>query len=197
LSVIDDFPDTDGDVRSAYHLARDLIAGLGLSVTRYDAGDIDLRAALMAGFVESARETGQFYAADHARDDGGLSAEFRGYIALGAAATPEIIAAGDRAMATAAARLHAVLLMADVILMPTEPQAAFAHGPPPVGQAPFTALANLAGLPALALPAGWTSDGLPVGVQLVGRAGSEAALLDLAAKLDHVLRGYAPPPAYG
>ena len=71
-----------------------------------------------------------------------------------------------------------------------------AHGPAPVGQALFTGLANLAGLPALALPAGWSAEGMPVSVQLVGRAGAEASLLALAAKLDQVLRGYSPPPAY-
>lgn len=196
LSVIDDFARTDVAVRSAYMLARDLIEGLGLTVTRYDASDIDLRAALMAGFVESAREVGQFYAADYARDDGGLSPELRGYVAQGLAATPDALAAGSAAMATAAARLHAVLQMADVILMPTEPQPAFTHGPAPVGQALFTGLANLAGLPALALPAGWSAEGMPVSVQLVGRAGAEASLLALAAKLDQVLRGYSPPPAY-
>jgi aspartyl-tRNA(Asn)/glutamyl-tRNA(Gln) amidotransferase subunit A len=184
LSVIDDFAGTDGAVRSAYHMARDLLEGLGLSVTRYDADDIDLGGAVLAGFVESARETGDFYAADFARDDGGLSPEFRRAIAMGQAATPETLAAGNAVMATAAARLHAVLLAADVILMPTEPQPAFAHGAPPVGQALFTALANLAGLPALALPAGWTDDGLPVGVQLVGRLGDEATLFRVAGQLE-------------
>ena len=46
----------------------------------------------MAGFVESAREVGQFYAAEYARDDGGLSPELRGYVAQGLAATPEVVA---------------------------------------------------------------------------------------------------------
>ena len=38
--------------------------------------------------------------------------------------------------------------------------------------------------------------GLPVAVQLVGRPGAEAALLDLGARLDGALNAYAPPPAY-
>jgi aspartyl-tRNA(Asn)/glutamyl-tRNA(Gln) amidotransferase subunit A len=36
---------------------------------------------------------------------------------------------------------------------------------------------NLTGLPALALPAGFSEEGLPLGVQLIGRAGEEALLL--------------------
>jgi amidase len=43
------------------------------------------------------------------------------------------------------------------------------------------ALAAMAGLPALAVPAGFTSDGLPVGIELVGRAFDEATLISIAA----------------
>lgn len=82
-----------------------------------------------------------------------------------------------------------------VLLMPTAPQAAFAHGTrPPANQADFTALASIAGLPAIALPAGWRSDGLPVSVQLVGPAGAERRLLALARRLDGTLSQYGPPP---
>jgi amidase len=38
--------------------------------------------------------------------------------------------------------------------------------------------------PALALPAGFTPDGLPVGVQLVGRQRGELGLLRLAAAIE-------------
>lgn len=49
--------------------------------------------------------------------------------------------------------------------------------------APNVALANVAGLPALALPFGM-SDGLPLGAQLLGPIGSDAALLALGAKIE-------------
>ena len=92
--------------------------------------------------------------------------------------------------------MHRVLADHDVILLPTTPQAAFAHGRAPVDQAVFTALANIAGLPALSLPAGWSEDKLPVAVQIMGRAGSEACLLALAARLDRVLAAYRAPPGF-
>lgn len=46
---------------------------------------------------------------------------------------------------------------------------------------------TLTGLPALSLPCGFTEDGLPVGLQLVGRHRGEAALLAAAAQLEGLL----------
>jgi amidase len=60
--------------------------------------------------------------------------------------------------------------------------------------APWTAAWNLAGLPALVLPAGIRPDGLPVAVQLVGPPGAERRLLWLAGELERLQpwRRYAP-----
>jgi amidase len=60
--------------------------------------------------------------------------------------------------------------------------------------APWTAAWNLAGLPALVLPAGSQPDGLPVAVQFVGPPGAEGRLLWLAGELERLQpwRRYAP-----
>jgi amidase len=50
--------------------------------------------------------------------------------------------------------------------------------------APFAAPWNLAGWPAMNVPAGFDSDGRPVGVQLVGKPSAEGQLLALAAQLE-------------
>ncbi|MFT4028997.1 MAG: amidase [Protaetiibacter sp.] len=52
---------------------------------------------------------------------------------------------------------------------------------------PFTSFANAAGLPAIVLPVTTTADGLPMGVQLVGRPGGERTLLALGAQLERRL----------
>jgi amidase len=49
---------------------------------------------------------------------------------------------------------------------------------------PWTPTYNLTGQPGLALPAGVSSDGLPLGVQLVGRPGAESTLYALAAQIE-------------
>ena len=43
---------------------------------------------------------------------------------------------------------------------------------------------NLSGLPAMSVPATWTSQQVPIGVQLVGRYGDEATILRLAAEVE-------------
>ncbi len=45
---------------------------------------------------------------------------------------------------------------------------------------------NLSGQPAIALPTGFNSQGLPIGVQLVGQPAAEATLISLAAQLEAV-----------
>jgi amidase len=49
---------------------------------------------------------------------------------------------------------------------------------------PFTAVFNVTGQPAIAVPAGIGSDGLPLSVQLVGRPGAEDLLYSLAGQLE-------------
>jgi Asp-tRNA(Asn)/Glu-tRNA(Gln) amidotransferase A subunit family amidase len=53
-----------------------------------------------------------------------------------------------------------------------------------LGWVPFTQLANITGRPAARLPLHWTADGVPLGVQVVGRPGSEGLLLALATQLE-------------
>lgn len=51
----------------------------------------------------------------------------------------------------------------------------------------ITYAVSLTGLPAMSIPCGWTGDGLPVGMQIVGPPRSEAALLAFGRRLEHDL----------
>ncbi len=73
----------------------------------------------------------------------------------------------------------------DVLLAPTTPEVAFRHGEKSSDPVRMylsdinTIAANLAGLPALSMPAGFTG-GLPIGVQLIGNYFDEPRLLAVA-----------------
>jgi aspartyl-tRNA(Asn)/glutamyl-tRNA(Gln) amidotransferase subunit A len=81
---------------------------------------------------------------------------------------------------------------ADVIALPTTPTAAFtlgAHAGDPLQMYLadiFTVSAPLAGLPAISVPCGLTPEGLPVGLQLTGRAWDEATLFRAADAYERV-----------
>jgi len=74
----------------------------------------------------------------------------------------------------------------DVVAMPTSPTPAFALGerladPLQMYLADvFTVSANLAGLPAISVPCGFTANQLPIGLQLTGRRFDESTMLRIA-----------------
>jgi aspartyl-tRNA(Asn)/glutamyl-tRNA(Gln) amidotransferase subunit A len=97
-------------------------------------------------------------------------------------------------LARTSTEVQALVEQHGFLILPTVPNPPFPHAEPePPAQADFTCLANIAGLPALSLPAGWSADGLPLGVQLIGPSGAEAGLFALARHLDDTLRAYRPP----
>ncbi len=95
-------------------------------------------------------------------------------------------------------RVGSIFNIVDVILAPTT-----AQPPPPVhafdhlgglstdrvmiAACPVTWPWNVLGWPSINVPAGFTSDGLPIGVQLMGPANSEGLLVSLAAELEAIL----------
>jgi aspartyl-tRNA(Asn)/glutamyl-tRNA(Gln) amidotransferase subunit A len=63
----------------------------------------------------------------------------------------------------------------------------------PGGKMTLATLANAAGLPAAAVPVMRTADGLPVGVQLIGRRGRDDEVLAVARELDELMGGWLDP----
>lgn len=57
-------------------------------------------------------------------------------------------------------------------------------------------LANATGLPAIAIPTGFSPNGLPVGIQIVGRPADEATIIALAAQLETVRPWSSDRPAF-
>ncbi len=127
----------------------------------------------------------------------GISRSLREALGYGAAQAPERIAQARAVLNEARQGLDALFASVDLLLLPTTPQTAFAFtSPAPSNQADFTALANAGGMPALSLAAGLSSEGLPLGVQLVGARGTDALVLEAGQACEDVL-GFFPPPMFG
>lgn len=113
---------------------------------------------------------------------------------LGALAAATVF---ERRTIAAFAGFDAVLTPA--LALPPQPVGWFAQDEPERSfarqcrYAPYSSFVNVAGLPAVTVPVATALDGHPVSVQLVGRPGGEAVILQLAAQLERA-RGPLPHP---
>jgi aspartyl-tRNA(Asn)/glutamyl-tRNA(Gln) amidotransferase subunit A len=87
----------------------------------------------------------------------------------------------------------------DAVLTPTTPSAAFGFGER--GRASpvemylndvFTVTVNMAGLPGISVPAGLDSEGLPLGLQLIGQPFAEETLFALGAVIEQAAGSFTP-----
>lgn len=170
-----------------------LLEGLGHEVFEIDPRYPDATAAFLPQLFGGIRDE-----ADIVEDRSRLESRTKQALAMGAWARPGLVkravARGERLAATVDERIFA---RCDVLLTPT-----LAERPPAVpvlGRKPapvallralpmiaYTALWNVTGHPAAAVPTGIADDGLPVSVQLVGRRHDEATLFALSAQVESV-----------
>ena len=107
----------------------------------------------------------------------------------------------QRVRARIAEDFAAAYQQCDVILTPTAPSTAFAIGEKqedPIAMYlndVFTVPASLAGLPGISVPAGLGSDGLPLGLQILGRAFDEETVLRVAGVLESAAGPQPAPPS--
>ena len=135
-----------------------------------------------------------------------LSRRAKGLARIGTAIPSALADMAANAAAADAQRLNRIFEDADVVLTPM-----FTRRPPRVREydgrpaawtlagmtrlAPYAGAFNHTGQPAASVPAGFTPDGFPLGVQLVGPPDSEARLIALAAQLERAQDWAAPRPA--
>ncbi len=97
---------------------------------------------------------------------------------------------------------EAVFARVDLLVAPTTPSVAFKHGDKADPLAMylndvFTVGADLTGLPAVSLRCGFSAAGLPIGLQLIGRAFDEARLLRAAHAYEQATEWLARRPDLG
>jgi aspartyl-tRNA(Asn)/glutamyl-tRNA(Gln) amidotransferase subunit A len=87
----------------------------------------------------------------------------------------------------------------DVVLTPTTPSPAFAHGEKsddPIAmylEDIFTVTVNMAGLPAISVPAGLSAEGTPMGLQLIAKPFDEETLLRTGEAIEKAAGFFTPP----
>ena len=137
-----------------------------------------------------------------------LEASFRG-MARGAKATMQQYAESLTKRDALIAALEHFFTRWDALLCPVTVGPAIPHCPygtpvsvdgqqvpyMPAGTA-YTQLFNLTGHPAVVLPLTRSSEGLPIGLQVVGRRWGEMPLLAIAARLAQVIGPFQRPPGY-
>jgi aspartyl-tRNA(Asn)/glutamyl-tRNA(Gln) amidotransferase subunit A len=179
------------------------IAAIGLAVERrqalpaVDAAD---RHALIVMQGESARQ-------HRARLEGdALAPALRRRLAKGLEISDEALAASVAARAALLRQFNeAVLSDADVLVLPVMPiTTPTADRCDPTSDrfsartlyalSRWTRFVNMLGAPAVAMPAGFDDHGMPVGVQIVGRPGSDLALLEMVRQVQTTTAWHARVP---
>ncbi len=177
------FDDCDPEVVRAVEAALGVLEGLGAAVEEVDLPGIE--AAYTAGTITIAVEGTAYHAADLRARPELFSDEVRAAFELGAfyQGTDYVQAQRLRRHLMTETERGAMARL-DAVVMPTSPLAAtpITGSPPehamlrPRNTMPF----NVLGLPAISVPCGFTSAGLPVGLQIAGRAWDEAGILRIA-----------------
>jgi amidase len=181
----------DGDARRALDQTVELLRSLGHDVKEQDPDyGLDTMPSVLLRFLRGIHD--EAHALPHPER---LSRRTRSMSALGALVPPALLERSRANEQALAAKLGRVLDSHDVLLTPTT-----AQPPPRIGQydgrgglwtlnavtglVPYNAPWNVTGQPAASVPAGFGSDGLPRGVQIVGRPGEETTLLALSAQIE-------------
>jgi amidase len=181
----------DGRVRSAVLGTADLLRSLGHEVAEEDPDHaveayVALNLRVMRGVADEAATL------PHRKR---LDRRFRRLTAVWSKLPDAALARARAAETEIAARANAIFERYDVLITPVVPVPPLAANSfeglgalrtlEAAGRAiPFTAVWNQTGNPAAAVPAGFTHDGLPLAVQLVGRPSDEATLVSLAAQIE-------------
>ena len=175
----------------ALHGTADLLRSLGHEVVEHEPDYGEIRTLFgprwVRGIYDDSREL--------VAGTGQVERRTRQMAALGRITSPALVERARRGEGALVARLAPTFDRFDVLLTP-----ALAAPPVEAGRweglgaprtflgvaawTPGTATWNVTGQPAAALPAGFTDDGLPLAVQLVGRQNDEQTLIALSAQIE-------------
>ena len=181
------------------------LEGLGARVR--ETAVPDLEGGRVAHNITIGSDVSQALAHTYARHRGELGLDLRLLLALVRQFAGRDYVQAQRMRTRLMAHFQRALEEVDVIVTPSTalvappiPADALPHGDSDLALLleilRFATPANLTGLPAISFPAGYTDQGLPIGLQAIGRPWQEATLLRLARAAEDVLPRRAPPGYY-
>jgi len=183
-----DAPGLDDEVRAAALTAFDVLRKEGATIEDVDAPSLDLAMAAWAPIMSEAYE----YHADTLRATPEKFGEgLRTRIYLTALSTAQDVQRAQRLRARIGREVDALLSRVAALIFPGQAAPALRFEEfPSTGFAPasirYTAPWNLLGLPAVVVPSGFTREGLPVSIQIVGRRFDDATVLRIARAYERV-----------
>lgn len=189
--------EADPDVLEAVRAAAEVFSGLG---ARVEPVELDwLRAAAQANSLVTQADGAAYHRQRLQENPTGFGADVRQRLETGAAFTSSEYILARRTQTETRRRLEIFFQQFDLLILPSTPiTAPKIEGNDALEQARrltrFTSPFNLTGLPALSLPAGLSSAGLPFGVQLVSEAWSEAKLLQAGQAYETATNWQGPRP---
>jgi Asp-tRNA(Asn)/Glu-tRNA(Gln) amidotransferase A subunit family amidase len=147
----------------------------------------DLEDGHAAQFVIQDYETFRALAFEYDRHPGLIGQQLRQQLDRGAAIDADTYDAARRTASRARQAFADTMADYDVILTPSAPGAA-PHGLASTGDPAFNRLWTLLGTPCANVPGLYDNDGLPLGIQIVGRFGRDRAALEAALFVEEAIR---------
>jgi aspartyl-tRNA(Asn)/glutamyl-tRNA(Gln) amidotransferase subunit A len=191
------FANCDPDVVGAVEAALEVFRDLGATVA--DITLPDMQAARAAGTVILFAEAAAYHAADLRQRPSAFSDEVRALLEMGGFYTAVQYVQAQRLRRQLTAETQRALAAYDAMVMPTSPVPATPINQDPRGHSALrprnTLPFDFISLPAISVPCGYTRGGLPVGLQIVGKAFDEVGVLRVARAYEQVTTWHNRHPA--
>jgi len=199
------FQHADPEVVAACETMLNRFTDMGAEIREIIIPDLELNriAQVVTILVEMSQAMSYTYA-EHHREHG---LDVRLNLALGRSFNAQDYLLAQRARTRIINNFNHVLQQVDMILTPTTgiaapaiPKDALPNGNSDLSTTTeimrFVTAGNLTGLPAISFPVGYTTKGLPIGMQAIGRAWEENILLRLAVNAEQALERKEPQVHY-
>ena len=184
---------SDIEVVDAFERAVEDLRHLGANVTKVSLSDYELNDLRHSAFLLIEAESSNVLSSWVMDNPDAYSESFKSLLEYGRKISDNQLLKIKEKMSGARMAIINLFKDIDFLVTPTAPQTAFSFlDPIPINQAEITGLANIGGVPAIALPCGISASGLPFSFQLMARPYREHDLLDAAEILEGIWGRFSP-----